>query len=519
MHSALVYCLSCGHDRLAGYLLKHVGHDEEGGTITLTGLKLGSLQAHWLAPALNGNATCASAWPASNEWLELVEKAAGFRSVRHRLSASVTALDDDADGSAADTSSQRFLENESLASAGESPVSPKSSSDEASPVAVPRSESRQRAESRSSVDSNDRYQLTSLVPNRLRTVSGASIPYSSSDPRLVTVLESKQVILPETPFNEAFCVDEADVFAQPRMRGYSDCALLTSDPPTPMLLRRMSKSGSHLPPGNSPPVSKRRNLPRSRSGGCIEGRAAAPRECLPKNPIHRLDLSRNEIHNVDILAKGFGSWHKHLRFVEKLDLSYNKLEAIPHDLRTAMPQLRELVLKHNHLTAIPSCIFAWTSLEKLNLSHNAISHVVKPPGLLNTSLLSHLDLSNNAIEEFPTWFGDNVRLLTTLDLSANRLGPIPDKPVNLHKLESLNLSGNQIRVIPPKFLANMKELESFQASHNGLKSLPDTVAPFLSKLGIVRLSHNQLSEKAPFYLTRYFDYFKLKPFKHNGVLR
>lgn len=517
VHNALAFCLNTNRHNIAGFLLKHMGHDEDAGTITLTGLKLGSLLAEWLTPALMGDAVYSS-HIASNQWWALVEKARQSRIVRSRLSSSIcSTLGDEDDTFLARSLSEishreeSISEESTLATRHREDGLPKDSSFETCPVSTPaRSELPEHAENRSWVDSNHRYQLMNVIPARVRSVTGASIPYSSNDPRLINTHEgSKDIILPENyDSDDTISLEDTGFYPHPSGRRYSDSFHTMSTPPDlrgvniPMLLRRVSSVDMDTVDGASPQMSKKKSLPRSKSGSMVGAgmdKAAGP---LPRTPVHRLDLSCNEIQNVDILVRSSGSLVKNLSQVEKLDLSHNKLEAIPDDLNKMMPHLRQLLLKHNHLRVIPACVFTCSSLETLDLSHNKIAHVAKPVPILSSFLL-HLDLSNNMIKEFPAWFGDCFRLLTFLDLSFNCLGTISDQSVRLNRLQSLNMSHNNIRVVPPRFMTQMKQLESFNASHNDLKSLPDSVAQFLTKLGVVKLSHNKLIEKPPFYLTKF----------------
>lgn len=516
VHDALALCLNTNRDVIAGFLLKHMGHDEDGGTITLTGLKLGCLQTEWLAPALMGSAVYSSHM-ASNQWWDLVRKARESKLMRTRVSSSYcSTLEDDEDSFVEET--YRRISPRAETSEQDSPLTSKrryslpDSRVETGSITTPeRSELPDLSEERSSVDSDDRSRLRSLSSTRLRTVSGASIPYSPNDMRLVTVQEGRNDIsLPEPcDLDEAFCSDETKHSVQPRSRRYSDSFHLMSTPTdrginTPLLFRKIINVDKEDAPTLLTPKLTKRFLPRSKSGSVIEAGTVTP--AANSNPVHRLDLSCNEILNVGILAARNGSLSRHLSMVGNLDLSHNKLDSIPNDLNCTMPRLRHLVLRHNHLSAIPACVFTYSSLERLDLSHNNIADVKQPKNILS-NFVSHLDLSHNMIKEFPTWFGGCFKLLTFLDLSFNWLDTIPDvefnKCVAFNKLQSLNLSHNSIRVIPATFMSHLKDLESFKASDNGLKSLPESIAPFLAKLSVVKLSNNKLIEKAPFHLTKF----------------
>ena len=229
-----------------------------------------------------------------------------------------------------------------------------------------------------------------------------------------------------------------------------------------------------------------------------------------------LDLSRNEISNVDILAEKPNAISSRLSCVENLDLSHNHLETLPAYLNQNMSRLRKLILTHNGLTTIPSCVFTCSKfLEWVDLSHNNIKQVEKSRNF-RTSFVVHLNLSHNSIEEFPGCVSEGFPLLTYLDLSHNYIKILPSTKlesgeqnqttngaIRLTKLQTLNLCYNIITSISASFLTHLSNLEVLCASHNKLTSLPDNIAPRLTKLGVVKLSNNNLVEKAPFFVSKF----------------
>ena len=228
-----------------------------------------------------------------------------------------------------------------------------------------------------------------------------------------------------------------------------------------------------------------------------------------------LDLSRNEISNVDVLAEHPSKISLHLSYIESLDFSHNKLEMLPLGLNQNMQRLRKLALSHNGLKTFPACVFTCSKfLEWVDLSHNNIKHVQKPRNHF-TSFVLHLDLSHNSIHEFPSCISEGFPLLVHLDLSHNDIKCVPkmlesteddqtiEEVIKLSKLQTLNLCHNVITTVSASFLTRLTKLETFRASHNKLSCLPDNTAPFMTKLGVVKLSYNSLVEKAPFYLSKF----------------
>lgn len=62
--------------------------------------------------------------------------------------------------------------------------------------------------------------------------------------------------------------------------------------------------------------------------------------------------------------------------------------------------------------------------------------------------LEHMGLDNNRISEFPNNFGKNLINLTLLSLRHNKLDKIPNGFSNLINLLEIDLSYNNIKIIP-----------------------------------------------------------------------
>ena len=136
-------------------------------------------------------------------------------------------------------------------------------------------------------------------------------------------------------------------------------------------------------------------------------------------PIKTMDISYNLIYNWTGPIYG-------LEHVENLDMSANFCDALSHDFFDTMPNLRSLNVSHNilgqalHPTAKnPGQHFnALTKLESLNLSENRITAL--PSNIFERlELLRYLNLSMNMISEW------NITIkstrLTVLDLSKNKI--------------------------------------------------------------------------------------------------
>ncbi len=109
---------------------------------------------------------------------------------------------------------------------------------------------------------------------------------------------------------------------------------------------------------------------------------------------------------------------------------------------------------NNNFSKIPSVIFTFTNLEKLDLSFNFVEEI--DPILCYLSRLEDFNLSNNGIHSYGLGCAiKNLVSLTALDLSDNKISfllPRPPQPWQffacLTALKRLELKGNEIRELP-----------------------------------------------------------------------
>ena len=273
MHHPLTLCLEDKRlHKLAGFILKRMGHDEDGGSISLAGLKLTTLRTEWLAPALLGSEKYSS-HIALTRWLNLIRKS------RHRLSISTLGSTHEADEdiitelSATDVSVPEDMTSEADSSGVET-TRDNHSVDNLRNSTYDQAESNPlvegREESQSWVDSNIPLDYPQ---QRSRRRSDCRLAESVSDSHLMTVAELSDFILPERreSLNDAF-LEKSNV--SPRTRGFSyscESSFSTSE----LLDMSMSAEAS----------SKKKHLPRSKSNSLIEGDVMIPAASAGKNPV------------------------------------------------------------------------------------------------------------------------------------------------------------------------------------------------------------------------------------------
>ncbi|XP_012703177.2 receptor-like protein kinase 2 isoform X2 [Setaria italica] len=205
-----------------------------------------------------------------------------------------------------------------------------------------------------------------------------------------------------------------------------------------------------------------------------------------------LDLSRNSLTNLT--TQFFSPSCSMKEGLRLLNLSSNMLSH-PLSNFSAFPQLEVLDLSLNSFTSenLSADLGSFLKLRSLNVSANKLNGEV--PTSMVGSLLE-LVLSGNRLSGSipPDLF--KYENLTLLDLSQNDLtGVVPDKFMNLSKLETLLLSGNKlIGEIPPS-LSNVRTLSRFAANQNNFNgSVPSNITKHVR---ILDLSYNNLNGTIP----------------------
>lgn len=187
--------------------------------------------------------------------------------------------------------------------------------------------------------------------------------------------------------------------------------------------------------------------------------------------LNYLNFSDNRIGNIS------DSHFKELMAIEKVDLSHNTLNTIPHDTIDHSKCIR-LDLQGNKLEVFPCAISQIRTLKKLDLANNNISKM-EDDAFAKLGNLVELDLSFNNLTYLPSSIR-NLTKLKKLNLSGNNISFLPNELGDLTSLETLDLSGNPLERVP-------MEIESQGASGviNYYLSLGDNVQLFEAKLLIV----------------------------------
>ncbi|XP_053679721.1 protein artichoke [Anopheles nili] len=243
------------------------------------------------------------------------------------------------------------------------------------------------------------------------------------------------------------------------------------------------------------------------------GRVEELRSLLDALPMLRfLDLSHNKLEAIPFGAlRGHGT-------LEQLYLNQNRIRMIERDAFMAMPGLRELRLQNNSLhdqlpmpfwnlpglkgidisyngfrRMDPSLLVGVPSLRRLDISGNTLS-VIDAGAFTHTPMLETVNISNNELTVIhPATFRD-LNHMFELDAGTNRLQEfIPGLPV---AVERINLHANRITQLPPPTTASqlwdLPNLRMLDISDNTLTRLPRAVFKPTPQLRVLSLARNQL---------------------------
>jgi Leucine Rich repeats (2 copies) len=195
-----------------------------------------------------------------------------------------------------------------------------------------------------------------------------------------------------------------------------------------------------------------------------------------------IDLNLNNFNSLDELIKmadQFEHWseenHPQKDILEfksmNFDLSNLQLTSLPEGLELWFdhcPNLNELYLHNNQLTAVPSLICS-KHFCSIFLENNQITsfpeEFIEP--LANKSVFV-LDLGKNQLSSVPNGIG-KLKELVCLTLSNNLIASLPAELGLLSELYKLDLRNNQLTSVPPE-LKLMKNLDILDLEGNPLDS-------------------------------------------------
>ncbi|GAA4459570.1 hypothetical protein GCM10023189_33470 [Nibrella saemangeumensis] len=175
--------------------------------------------------------------------------------------------------------------------------------------------------------------------------------------------------------------------------------------------------------------------------------------------------------------------------LEELDLSRNRIKAIPERLTRNIPNLKRLSVMFNGLVADSLSFVKNRHLLALNIQGNSFTDI--PRSIRQNRKLESLWLGNNKLKTLDIRRLRSLRRLNDLNLYNVGLTTLPRQIKKLRRLNVLDLYYNNLTELP-RSVGRLRRLEQLAISHNQLRKLPESVAK-MHQLQILYAHHNQLS--------------------------
>ena len=240
--------------------------------------------------------------------------------------------------------------------------------------------------------------------------------------------------------------------------------------------------------------------------------AVTPLSLAAMPSLKHLDLSHNHIgkYNIPFLKITYIFYNisiplgvlveaafEGLDTLQTIDLSFNRLAAIPPKIFSTMPNLHSLTLANNTLGTIDLSVFsALKHLQTLNMSGNNLDENWIRPGIFaGLHQLLVLDLSSNHIARLEQGLVDELTSLQVLHLGHNKIHTIATHSFrHLANLHILTLEHNQLETVQRQTLAGLSVLNTLNLDANKLHTLHAGSLKNCTALASLGLSHNFLTQ-------------------------
>ncbi|KAJ1443711.1 Leucine-rich repeat [Sesbania bispinosa] len=218
----------------------------------------------------------------------------------------------------------------------------------------------------------------------------------------------------------------------------------------------------------------------------LQGELELHKFLKPRKLIY-VDLSYNNIS----LVSGKNSSNATLSRIQVLGLSSCNLVEFPEFFQD-LGEVTHLDLSDNSVNSFPSWIWRKTSLRRLSISHNSLRGKISP-SICNLEFLEHLDLSYNSLSgTIPSCLGSFSQSLQILMLQGNKLsGLIPQTYMITSSLKMIDLRNNSLQGQLPRALVNCRMLEVLDVSHNQINDSFPFWLGALPELKVIALRNNQ----------------------------
>lgn len=152
-------------------------------------------------------------------------------------------------------------------------------------------------------------------------------------------------------------------------------------------------------------------------------------------------------------------------------------------------QQQEVYLNYLDLDKVPDELWELRHITHLFLTGNKLKEI--PSDILQLSNLQYLDISGNQLTQFPEEIL-HLEKLNTIDISSNALINLPNNIRDLRNITALDCFGNKLTSLPES-IGDCINLTSLRAGNNEIDCLPQSIGK-LTFLDTLDLSFNEIEE-------------------------
>ncbi|XP_034049752.1 leucine-rich repeat-containing protein 17 [Thalassophryne amazonica] len=176
-----------------------------------------------------------------------------------------------------------------------------------------------------------------------------------------------------------------------------------------------------------------------------------------------------------------------------LELSGNKLTEVRTRSFIGLWSLKVLLMSNNSIHILhPQSLSPLQFLERLDLSFNRLRWLPRDFSQ-RLSSLQELRLDHNLLQYLDTPSLDHFENLRKLDLSYNQISGIESRAFHcLSRLTQLKLKGNKLNVLKENLFSQQQSLEVLLLSHNNISLIESEALAPLRSLSLLDLQGNQL---------------------------
>ncbi|CAH1646151.1 unnamed protein product [Spodoptera littoralis] len=194
---------------------------------------------------------------------------------------------------------------------------------------------------------------------------------------------------------------------------------------------------------------------------------------------------------VDCSKKNFVAVPKIPKWVERLDLSYNRLNENVTEAFDKLLNLQELKLDKNSFQFIPNLVHH-EKLQELSLNRNNIGSIDTGTFPANSSIRI-LNVNSNHIQFIQEGALTNLTNLEVLKLNRNEIKSLPNHLFRHQtNLRTLELNHNKLHVISPLLFQGLSNLTTLKLRFNNIDNIMDGAFFGFKSMNLLQLDHNRI---------------------------